>query len=174
MKRLMWVCCSIVVAGCSDANLDQLDTTLAEIRRAPGGQAPDIISPLPEPRPLDYRYAEVRSPFLAPESVHSQDAALLLPEASEFAPDQQRATEPLEQFQLQSLRLVGTLGMGGQRVALIASPDGKVTSVRVGNYLGSNHGRITLISSQEITLVERVFSQQQGWQERQAALAIDE
>ncbi|MBR2514127.1 MAG: pilus assembly protein PilP [Halomonas sp.] len=173
MKRLMWVCCSIVVAGCSDAHLDQLDTTLAEIRRAPGGQAPDIISPLPAPRPLDYRYAEVRSPFLAPESVRSQDT-LLQPEASEFAPDQQRTTEPLEHFQLQSLRLVGTLGMGGQQVALIASPDGKVTSVRVGNYLGSNHGRITRITSQEITLVERVFSQQQGWQERQAALAIDE
>lgn len=172
MRRLILVCCSILVAGCSDADLNQLDATLAEIRRAPGGQAPDIISPMPAPRPLDYRYAEARSPFLAPESVRSQEL-LLQPEASEFAPDQQRTTEPLEHFQLQSLRLVGTLGMGGQQVALIASPDGSVTSVREGNYLGSNHGRITRITSQEITIVERVFSQQQGWQERQAALVID-
>ncbi|WP_404471522.1 pilus assembly protein PilP [Vreelandella venusta] len=173
MKRWVWGCCSLMLVGCSDARIDQLDATLADIRRAPGGQAPNIISPMPDPQPLDYRYAEARSPFLAPESVQSQ-ALLSQQEASEFAPDYQRPAEPLESFQLETLRLVGTLRMGGQHIALIATPDGDVNSVGEGNYLGSNHGQITRISSQEITIVERVFSQQQGWQERQAALVIDE
>lgn len=173
MKRLMLACCSTALVACGDANLEQLDTTLAEIRRTPGGQVPAIVASLPDPQPLHYQHAEARSPFLAPEIVSSAER-LLLPEASEFVPDLQRVPEPLESFQLQSLRLVGTLSMEGRQMALIATPEGNVINVRAGNYLGNNHGRITRIAPQEVTIVERVFSQQQGWQERKAALVIDE
>ncbi|AQU83401.1 MAG: pilus assembly protein PilP [Halomonas sp.] len=173
MKRLMLACCSAALVGCSDANLEQLDTTLAEIRRTPEGQLPAIVASLPDPEPLRYQYAEARSPFLAPEILSSAER-LLLPEVSEFVPDLQRMPEPLENFQLQSLRLVGTLSMEERQVALIATPEGNVVNVQAGNYLGSNHGRITRIAPQEVTIVERVFSQQQGWQERKTALVIDE
>ncbi|MDG4870348.1 pilus assembly protein PilP, partial [Guyparkeria sp. 1SP6A2] len=77
---------------------------------------------------------------MAPESIRTQASSALLESA--LAPDQQRPPEPLEQFPLPSLRLVGTLRMGGQQVGMIAAPDGSVTSVRVGNYLGTDHGRI--------------------------------
>ncbi|WP_249976889.1 pilus assembly protein PilP [Vreelandella olivaria] len=173
MKRIAAVCSSVVLLGCSDTNLEQLDATLAEIRRAPGGKAPMMIAPLPDPQSLDYQYGGMRSPFLAPDSVPGNEIQGPQ-ETSLLAPDQQRMPEPLEHFQLQSLRLVGTLSMGGQRVALIASPDGNVSSVREGNYLGSNYGQIIRITPQEITIVERILSQQQGWQERQAALSIGE
>ncbi|RUR29656.1 pilus assembly protein PilP [Vreelandella andesensis] len=173
MKRLLGLLCIAGLAGCSDPQLGQLDQTLAEIRRAPGGKAPEIVKKLPEYQSLDYRFSDARSPFLSPEGV--RENVLQVEQAtSELAPDQQRAQEPLERFQLQALRLVGTLRMGGRHVALIAPPEGEIVSVREGNYLGTNHGLINQIGPREITIVERVFSPQQGWQERQATLTLEE
>ena len=80
----------------------------------------------------------------------------------------------MDQFPLQSLRLVGTLRMGGQQVALISAPDGSVTSVREGNYLGTDFGQVTTISPQEVRITERTLHQQLGWQEREATLTLKE
>lgn len=161
----------LLLAGCGEANLGELDEQLSDIRRSPAGQPPVEIPTIPDYRAVDYRYSDARSPFLAPESIRTQAATALLESA--LAPDQQRSPEPLEQFPLSSLRLVGTLRMGGQQVGMIAAPDGSVTSVRVGNYLGTDHGRITAIEPQQVRLTERIFNQQQGWQERPAALTLE-
>ncbi len=91
-----------------------------------------------------------------------------------LAPDQQRTPEPLERFSLQELRLVGTMRMAGRQVAMIASPDGSVTSVKEGNYLGTDYGQIAQISAQGIQVTERIFTQREGWQERQVSLVINE
>ncbi|KHJ50759.1 pilus assembly protein PilP [Vreelandella venusta] len=172
MKRWpVLVGCLLLLAGCGDANLAQLDEQLNDIRRSPAGQPPIEIPTIPDYRVVDYRYSDARSPFLAPESIRTQASSALLESA--LAPDQQRPPEPLEQFPLPSLRLVGTLRMGGQQVGMIAAPDGSVTSVRVGNYLGTDHGRITAIEPQQVRLTERIFNQQQGWQERPAVLTLE-
>lgn len=171
MKRLLTISIAMLLAGCSDANLSQLDAVMEEIRQTPVGQPPVIIPTIPEYQPVDYRYSESRSPFLAPESVRANVVEVF---ESALAPDQQREAEPLEQFQLQTLRLVGTLLMGGQQVALISAPDGSVTSVREGNYLGTDYGLVTAISPQEVQITERVLNQQAGWQERQTSLTLSE
>lgn len=173
MKRLVVLLCIAGLTGCRDPQLGQLDKTLAEIRRAAGEKAPEVVEELPAYPSLDYRLSDARSPFLAPEGV--RENVLQVEQAvSEFAPDQQRAQEPLERFQLQTLRLVGTLRMGEQQVALIEPPEGEVVSVREGDYLGTNHGLINQIEPQGITIVERVFSPQQGWQQRQVTLTLEE
>lgn len=172
MKRLVSIGTVFLLAGCGDANLSQLDAVMEEIRRTPAGQPPVIIPTIPEYQPVDYRYSDSRSPFLAPESVRASAAVEALDSA--LAPDQQREAEPLEKFQLETLRLVGTLRMGGQQVALISAPDGSVTSVRVGTYLGTNYGQVTAISPQEVQITERILNQQVGWQERQEALTLNE
>ncbi|PAU73594.1 pilus assembly protein PilP [Vreelandella alkaliphila] len=173
MKRLVGLLCIAGLAGCSDPQLGQLDQTLAEIRRTADGKAPEVVEELSTYQSLDYRFSDARSPFLAPEDV--RENVLQVEQAvSEFAPEQQRAQEPLERFQLQALRLVGTLRMGEQQVALIEPPEGEVVSVREGDYLGTNHGLINQIESQGITIIERVFSPQQGWQQRQVTLTLEE
>jgi type IV pilus assembly protein PilP len=162
---------AVVLTGCADADFAQLERTLADIRQSPGGQPPVITVALPESRDLAYLYSDDRSPFLPPEmiaqgSVNLSDSAL--------APNQQRTPEPLERFPLQELRLVGTMRMAGRQAALIASPDGNVISVKEGNYMGTDYGRIAHISAQEIRVTERVFTQPEGWQERQVSLVINE
>ncbi|MCP1314848.1 MULTISPECIES: pilus assembly protein PilP [unclassified Halomonas] len=159
-----------LLAGCSDANLDQLDATLADIRRAPSQQAALAIAAIPPPVVLNYQYSDARSPFLAPG--RPMASATIAPGTSALAPDTQRPLEPLEAFALQSLRLVGTLEMGGRRLAMIATPDGNVTSVREGNHLGANYGQITRITRDEVRLLERVFDEREGWRESPAALSL--
>ncbi|WP_447553880.1 pilus assembly protein PilP [Vreelandella sp. EE22] len=158
------------LSGCSDANLDQLDATLAGIRRAPSSQASLAIESFPAAEVLNYQYSDSRSPFLASERLAGGNT--IDTRNSAFAPDTQRALEPLEAFPLPSLRLVGTLQMGGQRVALIATPDGSVVSVREGNHMGSNYGEITQITRDEVSLLERIFNEREGWQESPAALSL--
>ncbi|MFG6667281.1 pilus assembly protein PilP [Halomonas sp. HNIBRBA4712] len=170
MRRIMALVPLVALAGCNDAQLDQLDATLADIRRAPSTQAPLEIAPFPEPQVLNYRYSESRSPFLAPERLTRSET--IASRNSALAPDTQRPLEPLEAFALTSLRLVGTLTMGGQRIALIATPDGSVVNVREGNHMGANYGEITRITRDEVTLVERIFDEREGWQQSPAALSL--
>lgn len=162
---------AVVITGCADADLAQLEGTLADIRQSPGGQPPVMAVELPENQDLSYLHSEGRSPFLAPDAIVQGGANR---NEGALAPDQQRTPEPLERFSLQELRLVGTMRMGGRQVALIASPDGNVTSVKEGNFMGTDYGRIAQISEQEIRITERVFTQREGWQERQVSLVINE
>lgn len=161
---------TVMLAGCADADLPQLERVLADIRQSPGGQPPSMTVAMPESRDLAYLYSDGRSPFLPPEAIAQGN---LNRNEGALAPDQQRTPEPLEQFPLQELRLVGTMQMAGRQVALVASPDGNVTSVKEGNYMGTDYGRIAQVSAQEVRVIERVFTQREGWQERQASLVIN-
>ena len=58
------------------------------------------------------------------------------------APDSERNREYLEQFPLDTLKMVGTLRVGGQMYGLVQTKDGKVHRVSVGNHLGEREGKI--------------------------------
>ncbi|MDQ7727973.1 pilus assembly protein PilP [Halomonas sp. SpR8] len=162
---------AIVLSGCAETELDQLERTLADIRQSPVGQPPVIAFELPESHNLAYLYSDGRSPFLPPEPTAQGIANR---GGSALAPDQQRTPESLERFPLQELRLVGTMRMGERQVAMIATPDGNVTSVKEGNYMGTAYGRVEHINGQEIRVSERVYTQSEGWQERRVSLVINE
>ena len=159
-----------LLTGCAETNLGQLEQTLADIRQSPVGQPPTVAVALPEHQDVRYVHSDGRSPFLPPEAITQGSANR---NEGALAPDRQRTPEPLESFPLQELRLVGTMRMAGRQVAMIASPDGSVTSVKLGNYMGTDYGRIADIGAQEVRVVERVFTQREGWQEREVTLALN-
>jgi type IV pilus assembly protein PilP len=82
--------------------------------------------------------------------------------------------EPLESFPLDSLRMVGTIGLGNAIEGLIKDPDSVIHRVHLRNYLGQNNGKITAIAEDHIDLVELVPNQTGGWMERQATVALGE
>ena len=82
--------------------------------------------------------------------------------------------EPLESFPLDSLRMVGTIGLGNAIEALIKDPDSVIHRVHLRSYLGQNNGKITAIAEDHIDLVELVPNQTGGWMERQASVALGE
>jgi len=139
---------------------------IAEVKSRPGGR----IEPLPEVKPYEtfaYAAADQRSPFEA-----GVPASSTAPNA--LRPDVNRPREFLEQFSLDTLRMVGTLRLGGRNYGLIQTRDGLVHRVLPGNHLGQSDGRITAIEEGKISLTEIVPDGMGGFIERPAALALSE
>lgn len=131
------------------------------------GRAPAAV-PVPveaHSRAYQYRSAALPSPF-------EPSVAGLVAAADG------RERQPLEQFRLAQLRMVGTLATGGMEHALVADPSGTIHRVAVGDYLGADNGRITAISRQAIALRETVRDGPGGqgegvaWTSRTRTLAL--
>jgi len=89
-------------------------------------------------------------------------------------PDSNRRKEVTEQFPLDSMSMVGTIGTGGRIVGLVLAPDKVTYRITPGNYLGQNDGRVTSVNENRIELVELVPDGAGGWLERPASLALNE
>ena len=109
--------------------MDELQQKVAEIKSRPG----ERIEPLPEIKPYEafaYNAASLRSPFV-PSAPARNDVA------NAVRPDVKRPREFLEQFPLDSMRMVGTLQLQGRNYGLVQGKDGLVHRVLPGNYHGS-------------------------------------
>lgn len=162
-----------VLAGCSDGMSD-LREFVEETKERPGGE----IEEIPEFEPyksFTYDSTDLRDPFRRQEGFGlSAEEEAEKESESDIAPDTSRPKEPLEEFPLDSLEMVGTLGQGEEEWALVKSPEGVVHRVQEGNYLGENYGRITQIGAERIEVLEIVRDGQGDWMEREAALGLGE
>jgi type IV pilus assembly protein PilP len=166
---MRWVAAAMVAASlsaCSGAN-DDLRAYIDEVKARPGGR----IEPLPpvEPAPIyAYEPGPRRSPFTpdAPQRRVGNDPNSI------DGPDANRPREFLEQFPLDTLRMVGTLADRRASFGLVQTTDGLVHRVAVGNHMGQNYGRIVAISDSEIQLVEIISDGLGGYLERPAAIGL--
>ncbi len=152
------------LAGCSSRDSD-LDHFIEQTKHESGGH----IDQLPEVKPYDafvYGDKNMRSPFVPGGSGADSNSSV--------RPDSHRNREYLEQFALDSLKMVGTLNLGGNHYGLVQAKDGRVHRVVVGDHLGQNDGKITEIAASKITLVEIAPDGLGGYMERQAALGLNE
>lgn len=154
------------LSACSGSN-DDLRAYIDEVKARPGGR----IEPLPQVQPAPtfaYQAGTRRSPFApdAPQRRVSND-----PNAVD-GPDRNRPREFLEQFPLDTLRMVGTLADRRASFGLVQTTDGLVHRVTVGNHLGQNYGRVVGISDSAIELVEIIPDGLGGFLERPAAIAL--
>ncbi len=157
---------AVTLSACGGAN-DDLRAYIDEVKARPGGR----IEPLPQVQPAPtfaYEAGVRRSPFVpdAPQRRVSTD-----PNAVD-GPDPNRPREFLEQFPLDTLRMVGTLADRRASFGLVQASDGLVHRVTVGNHMGQNYGRIVAISDSEIQLVEIISDGLGGYLERPAAIAL--
>lgn len=163
----------LLLAGCSD-DMSDLREFVKETKQRPGGQ----IEEIPEFEPYEsftYDSTGLRDPFRPSEGFGMSAEELAAEESkSGLAPDTSRPKEPLEQFPLDSLEMVGTLSQGGQEWGLVKSPEGVIHRVQEGNYLGQNYGRITKVAAERIEVLEIVPDGQGDWMEREAALSLGE
>lgn len=160
------LCAATLMAGCGGDS----DDLMAYVEEVKSRKSSDI-EPLPQIKPYEtflYVDAGRRDPFINAPTQKGGGSAL-----SAFV-DTRRNREPLEEFPLDALRLVGTLTIAGQRYALVRDPAAVVHRVTVGNYLGQNYGKITAIAESEITLREIVPDGFGGYIERPATIAASE
>lgn len=156
------MCACLVLAGCG-SNTSDLADFVARTRAQP---APPV-APMPviaSYQPYVYKPDGRRSPFAAP-----QDARPANPNG--VRPDRNRPLDPLEQYPLDALRMVGTITSDGVTYALIAAPDRIVHRVAPGDHMGRHYGRVDAISPAGVTLTEIVPDGNGGYVRQGAALA---
>ena len=148
--------------------MDDLQSYVEKVKQRPPGP----LEPLPEIPQIDtyvYEPGNRRDPF----AMDDRTARAAMPGPGDgIAPDPLRSKEELEQFSLDSLRMVGTLEQHETRWGLVMTPDGILHRVRVGNYLGQNNGQITRISPEGIQLTEIVGDGPGSWRERESSIAL--
>ncbi|MDX2298311.1 MAG: pilus assembly protein PilP [Xanthomonadaceae bacterium] len=154
-----------LLAACARGTQD-VEAWVAEVRNRP---APPL-DPLPVMQQFEtFQYAAqpLRDPFSVP--INDRRVA-----SSGPRPDPNRRKEPLEAFPLDSLDMVGTLGAGDQRLALVMAPDKVVHRLRAGSHMGQNEGRVVTITEGAVDVIELVPDGAGGWTERRASIALDD
>lgn len=164
IKRVMPLLVLVLVAGCSSKDAD-LEQFIAQTKQ----EQPSGVEPLPEIKPYEtFAYSDqaMRSPFVPGGSGGASSASV--------RPDSKRNKEFLEAFALDTLKMVGTMKIGGKYYGLVRATDGLVYRVLPGNYLGQNEGRITNILPSKINITEIIPDGLGGFAERSTGLALDE
>ncbi|MBB5322204.1 pilus assembly protein PilP [Marinobacter oulmenensis] len=172
-KAWLGVCLASLLTACSQGNgFSDLDKFMADTRAKPRGH----VEPLPEFKAYEafsYSAADRRAPFEPPVDV--QLTMVDQQPVSNVEPDLDRPKEVLENHDLKTLEMVGTLqGPEGQQYALVRDGEGGIHRVRQGNYMGQNYGRIVGVSETRIELIEIVPNGRGGWVERPRSLSLDE
>jgi len=159
------------LAGCTrgvtstPGDAPNLESFVAEVKARP---APPL-DPLPvmqQFETFEYAAQTLRDPFSTAFTDQSDGGGP--------RPDSARRKQTLEQFPLDSLDMVGTLGRGGNLVGLVMAPDKVTYRIRPGAYMGQADGRVTAVYEDRIELVELVPDGAGGWLERPATLALED
>ena len=152
---------------------EKLKGWIAEQRR----QIRPRVNPLPVPKPFQpepYEAAALPDPFGKEKlnMVLRRSAAQLQADPL-LSQELRRRKEPLEEYPLDAMTMVGSLSREGEPMALIRA-DKLLYQVRVGNYLGKNYGRVTKITETELMLREIVQDAAGEWVERPSSLQLQE
>ena len=162
-----------LLAGCSGAGDDDLEQWMAQ-QRATVQPKVEPVQPPSAFQPQSYLAAQAVSPFSEERLARAMRADTAASAVSRLLEaEQRRPREALEDFPLDAMVMVGLLDRGGRRVALVRV-NGLLYTVRVGNYLGQNYGRITAITDNQIVLREIVQDAAGEWVERTATLQLQE
>ena len=169
-KKILVLSLCCLLAACADQGMQDLREFVVNAYK----DRKPRVDPLPEVRtyePFIYSASELSDPFSV-ANLRPEDTATSSTVSQGLRPDITRHREPLEDFPLDSLQMVGTLSKQGEIWVIIEAPDGTVHRVKNGNHMGQNYGMITSITEDKVELTELVRSSLGNWKERQSSIAI--
>lgn len=170
ISRFLVVIAAVSLVGCFGGDEEDVRVRVEAIKAKPRGR----IEPPPEFTPMPtFTYAahQLRSPFAPPEAFEQVKVSV----GRKVVPDLNRAQEYLERYNIEVLRFTGHIQRpGGPLYALIQDGEGATQRVKVGNYLGKNHGRIVEITPTQVSIIEIVPDGRDGWVERPRSLVLAE
>lgn len=169
MKRTILIMTSLLtLSGCVTNDMSDLQAYVQKTKATYKG----TVKPLPEFKthpPYAYEAQDIRDPFKPVVDIEVLSGPYRGPR-----PDENRPREPLEDFSLDSLRMVGTLAQKESEWILVKDPDGLLHRVSIGHYMGKNYGKVISINEEEVLLLELVSDKKGGWEEREASIALSE
>ena len=174
LQSFAWLCVIGVLAACGSAPEDELQQWMAQQKR----EIHPKIKPISEPKqfkPELYTMVNEVDPFSSQKLTQAlkKDASQSASNGALIAPELARHKEPLEEFPVDAMVLVGSMVKAGKPVALV-TVNKLLYQVRTGDHLGLNYGLVTKISETEISLREIVQDAAGEWIERTASLQLQE
>ena len=159
----------LTISACTNDSAD-LRAYIAEVKSRPGTKIEPLpVFPPPESIPDVSQRTDPFESFLADEL--NNTAKPVPPPNPPWPPHN---SEELERYALDSLRMVGTLEQREEQWGLVRDPDGVIHRVKVGNFMGKNHGKILEVSERRIHLLEKISDGRGNWEDRDAELALSE
>ncbi len=162
---------ALVLASCGGN--EELDDLRKFTRDAFKDVAPKVDA-LPQIEPYEiflYSGESFTEPFLA-LNLRRTEAVVERQSEEVFQPERRR--QVLEQFPLDSLKMLGTMNRDGKFWVLVGAPDGGIHTVTTGDHLGFQSGKIIGITEQEVAIREVVKGASGDWEERGASLKLQE
>lgn len=169
-RRVAIALVATTLAACGSNDMDDLRAWVDSVKKQQKG----VVEPLPEIKtvePFLFKPEDIRDPFLPNDKTEGVEETK---GDNGIRPDTTRSKEELETYELDSLRMVGTINQEGHLWGLVRANDGTIHRVRVGNYMGRNYGKIIRVKEGEIELLEIIPDSPGGWRERKAALELTE
>lgn len=157
---------SVSLLGCGRNDMDDLRKFMDDTGKNMRGK----VEPLPQIQPyapFTYNAFDLPDPF-KPRKLKPAGSG------GGLKPDLDRPKEPLEGYSLETLKMVGVIGVDGKLNAIIQTPDKGVYRVHVGNYMGQDFGLISEITDSEVKLKEIVQDGSGDWSERSSTLTLQE
>jgi type IV pilus assembly protein PilP len=146
---------SSLLTGCGDSQFDDLRAWMD----ATGKDGAGKIEPLPKIQQVEsfeYKQDGLQDPFLA--------RSLRPTTMGGLQPDLNRPKQPLEEYPLDALRMVGTLSRPGKPLsAVIKDPKGTLHTAQVGDRIGENFGTILKITDDGLEIKELVQDGSGEW-----------
>ena len=173
IQNLLTLSLIISITACADGGNQDLRQWVDQIK----AKEATGIEPLPEIRPYEayiYSAKHLRSPFQSARPEAIGELGSLESCGTDVRPDPNRVREELEDYALQSLKMVGSMTQENVFWALIKQDSGSIHKVQIGNHLGLNHGQIVNISEQNLQLMETVPNGQGCWEARPMTLEVDQ
>lgn len=165
MRLIYPLLITTMLAGCGGEEFQDLQ----DFVKNAGADMRGKIPPPPEVKPYEpFAYdneAGLPDPFKPRKPVRGE-----MPLPGE--PDRDRPKEALEEFPLESLKMVGYLYKNKVAYAVVRAPDGKHHRVKIGNHLGQNFGLIKEVHETEIVVQETIQDSEGGWSERMSSLQL--
>jgi type IV pilus assembly protein PilP len=171
MRLMIAIAACAVLVSCASSDHSDLK---AYVDSVIARQKPKI-EPLPEFKPYPiyvYEAGELRDPFQESAFVEQQVEVAI--EGSGIRPPERDTREPLEEYPLDVLRMVGTLEQSATMWALIKDGEGSIHRVKTGNYMGKNYGKILSINEHKVEILEIVPNGLGAYIERPATIALSE
>lgn len=171
MKRcLLPACALLLLSACEEQASSALREWMEQARRETKPQV-QTLPPAEIFQSFKYDAGDRLEPFDLKKLAAGYAGALLA--GGRLQPDMARTREPLENYPLESLKMVGSLRRSAQALGLI-EVDKVIYQVRPGSHLGQNYGKVIAIGDDIITLEELVQDASGNWTMRRAQIALQE
>lgn len=166
MKKTILVLC--IFGGLNACSISDHDDLKSWMKNEEKNMKGKIESLPPVKEHVVTSFVAKNNPFLMKPTISLKDLA-----KEKYAPNIDRKKEPLEEYPIETLKMVGIISKDGITYAMVKEKTGLIHYVAKGNYLGQNYGEVKEVDDGEVVIEERV--QETGeWKLRTTRIMLSE